>query len=182
MTDTVHDPTAAGETPDGPRCPFGYDELPDPIPLFGAEYKSDPYPLYRKMRAAGPVHRVTFPSGVGAWLVTGYQAAHSALNDPRLGKNHSLGNEDWRKLASIMPEPQHSQLQVHLLHQDPPKHTTMRKLVLDAFAPRRVESLRPRIQELADALIDELPPTAWPAAPTWSKASRPTTRSGCWRP
>ncbi|MFJ8435231.1 cytochrome P450 [Kitasatospora sp. NPDC094019] len=160
MTDTVHDPTAAGETPDGPRCPFGYDELPDPVPLFGPEYKSDPYPLYQRMRAAGPVHRVTFPSGVGAWLVTGYKAAHAALNDPRLGKNHALGNEDWRKLASIMPEPQHSQLQVHLLHQDPPKHTTMRKLVLDAFAPRRVESLRPRIQELADALIDELPPTA----------------------
>lgn len=52
-----------------------------------------------------------------------------------------------------MPEPQHSQLQVHLLHQDPPKHTAMRRLVLDAFAPRWVESLRPRLQELADALV-----------------------------
>ncbi|MFF7459017.1 cytochrome P450 [Kitasatospora sp. NPDC008115] len=128
--------------------------------MFGQEFKSDPYSLYRRMRAAGPVHRVTFPSGVGAWLVTGYKAAHEALNDPRLGKNHALGNDEWRRLASIMPEPQHSQLQVHLLHQDPPKHTTMRKLVLDAFSPRRVERLRPRIQELADALVDELPPTA----------------------
>ncbi|MFD5088070.1 cytochrome P450 [Kitasatospora sp. NPDC058406] len=171
MTDTVHDPASAGQTgaaettstapaADASRCPFGYDELPDPVPLYGPEYKSDPYPLYRQMRAAGPVHRVKFPSGVGAWLVTGYKAAHEALNDPRFGKNHDLGNEEWLTLASIMPEPQHSQLQVHLLHQDPPKHTTMRRLVLDAFSPRRVESLRPRIQELADALIDELPETA----------------------
>lgn len=100
-----------------------------------------------------------FPSGITAWLVTGYKAAHETLNDPRLGKNHELGNEGWRKLASIMPEPQHSQLQVHLLHQDPPKHTRMRRLVLDAFTPRRAETLRPRLEELAGSLVDELPET-----------------------
>lgn len=98
-----------------------------------------------------------FPSGIAAWLVTGYKAAHETLNDPRLGKNHALGNDNWRSLASIMPEPQHSQLQAHLLHQDAPKHTRMRRLVVDAFTPRRAEALRPRIQELADALVDDLP-------------------------
>ncbi|MFE4512845.1 cytochrome P450 [Kitasatospora sp. NPDC056783] len=144
-------------TPDSPRCPYGEDPLPSPVPLYGQAYKSDPYPLYRRMREAGPVHRVEFPSGIHAWLVTGYRAAHATLNDPRLGKNHALGNDDWRRRASIMPEPQHSQLQVHLLHQDPPQHTSMRRLVLDAFAPRRVESLRPRFRALADALVDRLP-------------------------
>ncbi|MFD4657625.1 cytochrome P450 [Kitasatospora sp. NPDC058444] len=160
--DTTSDPNPAtspepAATDDAARCPYGYDRLPSPVPLYGPAYKRDPYPLYRRMREAGPVHRVEFPSGIHAWLVTGHRAAHAALNDPRLGKNHSLGNDNWRRLASIMPEPQHSQLQVHLLHQDPPKHTSMRRLVLDAFAPRRVESLRPRFQELADALVDELP-------------------------
>jgi hypothetical protein len=130
----------------------------EPVALYGAEYKRDPYPLYERMRAERPVHRVAFPSGVHAWLVTGYDAAHATLNDRRLGKNHALGNDGWRALASIMPEPQHSQLQVHLLHQDPPKHTTMRRLVLDSFAPRRVEALRPRFQEIADALVDGFPP------------------------
>ncbi|AVZ74394.1 cytochrome P450 [Streptomyces lunaelactis] len=131
--------------------------LPDPVPLHGQDYKRCPYPLYEKLRDEGPVHRVRFPSGVAAWLITGYQAAHEALNDSRLGKNHALGNDTWRARASIMPEPQHSQLQVHLLHQDPPKHTAMRKLVLDAFAPRRVEELRPRFQKLADTLVDAMP-------------------------
>jgi cytochrome P450 len=133
--------------------------LPDPVPLMGCPYKSDPYPLYERMREAGPVHRVLFPSGVRAWLVTGYEAAHSALNDPRLGKNHDRGNDRWRARASIMPEPQHSQLQVHLLHQDPPKHTHMRRFVTDAFTPRRVESLLPHFQQLADDLVDALPET-----------------------
>ncbi|RNG26499.1 cytochrome P450 family protein [Streptomyces botrytidirepellens] len=135
------------------------DSLPDPVPLMGCPYKSNPYPLYEQMREAGPVHRVLFPSGVHAWLVTGYDAAHAALNDDRLGKNHDRGNDRWRARASIMPEPQHSQLQVHLLHQDPPQHTRMRRFVTDAFTPRRVEQLRPRLQELADALIDALPET-----------------------
>ncbi|MFF7128102.1 cytochrome P450 [Streptomyces sp. NPDC008240] len=133
--------------------------LPDPVPLMGCPYKSNPYPLYEQMREAGPVHRVLFPSGVHAWLVTGYDAAHSALGDDRLGKNHDRGNDRWRARASIMPEPQHSRLQVHLLHQDPPEHTRMRRLVTDAFAPRRIESLRPRFQELADALVAALPQT-----------------------
>ncbi|MDH6574453.1 cytochrome P450 [Kitasatospora sp. MAP5-34] len=150
---TSPDPTPAP----APRCPITGAGLPEPVPLYGREYKRDPYDLYRELHDAGPVHRVRFPSGIAAWLVTGYEAAHQALNDPRLGKNHSLGNDNWRALASIMPEPQHSQLQVHLLHQDPPKHTDMRRLVLDAFAPRRIEALRPRFQELADALADALP-------------------------
>ncbi|MFH7337463.1 cytochrome P450 [Streptomyces sp. KHY 26] len=131
--------------------------LPEPVPLMGCPYKTDPYPLYRRMREAGPVHRVLFPSGVGAWLVTGYDAAHAALNDDRLGKDHDRGNDRWRARASIMPEPQHAQLQVHLLHQDPPRHTRMRRFVTDAFGPRRIERLRPRFQELADALVDALP-------------------------
>ncbi|MHC0430978.1 cytochrome P450 family protein [Streptomyces sp. O3] len=133
--------------------------LPDPVPLKGCPYKSDPYPLYERMREAAPVHRVEFPSGVRAWLVTGYEAAQSALTDDRLGKNHDRGNDAWRARASIMPEPQHSQLQVHLLHQDPPKHTHMRRFVADAFTPRRMERLRPRFQELADTLVDALPET-----------------------
>ncbi|SPE48278.1 Cytochrome P450 107B1 [Streptomyces netropsis] len=130
--------------------------LPDPFPLYGPAYKRDPYPLYERMRAAGPIHRVLFPSGVTAWLVTGHAAAQRTLADPRLGKNHALGNDRWREHASIMPEPQHSELQVHLLHQDPPKHTAMRRYVTDAFAPRRVEELRPRFQEMADALVDAM--------------------------
>ncbi|MFE5165350.1 cytochrome P450 [Streptomyces sp. NPDC056697] len=133
--------------------------LPEPVPLMGCPYKSNPYPLYERMRETGPVHRVRFPSGVLAWLVTGYEAAHSALGDERLGKNHDRGNDRWRARASIMPEPQHSQLQVHLLHQDPPTHTRMRRFVTDAFTPRRIEQLRPRFQKLADTLVDALPET-----------------------
>ncbi|GGU91979.1 cytochrome P450 hydroxylase [Streptomyces filipinensis] len=140
-----------------PQEPTATADTREPVPLMGCPYKRDPYPLYTRMREDGPVHRVLFPSGVQAWLVTGYDAAHAALGDDRLGKNHERGNARWRARASIMPEPQHSQLQVHLLHQDPPQHTRMRRLVTDAFTPRRIERLRPRMRQLADRLVDDLP-------------------------
>ncbi|MFE6686804.1 cytochrome P450 [Streptomyces sp. NPDC057743] len=141
------DPRALAET-------SGLVEPRGPVELYGPAYKRDPYPLYAELRDRGPVHRVRFPSGVCAWLVTGYEAAQRALTDPRLGKHHSRGNAAWRARASIMPEPQHSQLQVHLLHQDPPRHTAMRRMITDAFAPQRVAALRPRFQEFADELLD----------------------------
>lgn len=128
----------------------------EPVPLVGPDYKRDPYPLYGELRRRCPIHRVVFPSGVHAWLVTGYDAAHATLNDRRLGKDHRLGIDRWRARASIMPEPQHSQLQVHLLHQDPPTHTVMRRLVTESFTPRAAEELRPRLQEIADRLLDDL--------------------------
>jgi cytochrome P450 len=125
-----------------------------PFPLYGEDFKRDPYPTYEKLRQQCPVHHVEFPSGVAGWLVTGYEAARSALSDSRLGKDHELGNGNWRKLAAIMPEPQHSALQVHLLHRDPPKHTVMRRLVQDAMPPRRVEGMRERFRQIARGLLE----------------------------
>ena len=132
--------------------------IDEPFPLSGKEFKRDPYAAYARLREAGPIHRVEFPSGVVGWLVTGHDAALERLSDARMGKRHALGNEDWRALAAIMPEPQHSLLQVHLLHQDPPVHTRMRRPVADALAPRVVARRRGRIERIADELLDDVAP------------------------
>lgn len=44
----------------------------------------------------------------------------------------------------------------HMLSTDPPDHTRLRRLVSQAFTPSRVESMRPRVQAIADALADDL--------------------------
>ncbi|MEU4220714.1 cytochrome P450 [Actinoplanes sp. NPDC026623] len=97
-----------------------------------------------------PVSRADLPDGSPVWLVTRYTDVRALLADPRLSVNKSNGNGSWSGF-SLPPA-----LDANLLNMDPPDHTRIRRLVSQAFTPRRVENLRPRIQETADALLDEL--------------------------
>jgi cytochrome P450 len=45
----------------------------------------------------------------------------------------------------------------NMLNSDAPKHTRLRRLVNSAFTPRRVQALRPRIEETVRGLLDACP-------------------------
>ncbi|MFD8012749.1 cytochrome P450 [Streptomyces sp. NPDC058955] len=123
-----------------------------PVPaLFSWEFASDPYPAYAWLREHAPVHRTTLPSGVEAWLVTRYADARQALADQRLSKNPVHHAEPGK---TGIPGERSAGLMTHLLNIDPPDHTRLRRLVSKAFTPRRVAAFAPRVQELADRLID----------------------------
>jgi cytochrome P450 len=127
--------------------------------VFTREFAADPYPSYAALRADAPVHRVTLPSGVDAWLVTRYADARIALADPRLSKNpRRAAPGHWRDGRVGLPGEHRSELGGHLLNIDPPDHTRLRRLVSAAFTPRRMEAFRPRVQELTDALLDTIEP------------------------
>ncbi|KOX06483.1 cytochrome P450 [Streptomyces sp. NRRL B-1140] len=111
-----------------------------------AEFNADPYPLYAKLRAQGPVHRVRSEAGE-QWLVVGYEAAKEALTDPRFRKNRPRPSATDSGISPI---------DKNLLETDPPDHTRLRKLVTREFTGRRIAALEPRIQELTDELVDEL--------------------------
>ncbi|MFI6685632.1 cytochrome P450 [Streptomyces sp. NPDC050485] len=108
------------------------------------EFNADPHPVYAKLRAAGPAHLVRTPAGADVWLIVGHEEARAALADPRLSK-------DWRAIA----EADYVELPVsaNMLETDPPQHTRLRKLVAREFTPRRIEALRPRVQEITDQLV-----------------------------
>src|SRR6185312_15275454 len=110
--------------------------------------KSNPYPAYAHLRATQPIHCVTLPSGRRRWLITRYADAERALCDPRLVKTRPVDD---------LPDEVRS-LTKSLISVDPPDHTRLRGLVRKAFSPRLVERRRPRIQQIADELLDAVAP------------------------
>ncbi|WP_329144286.1 cytochrome P450 [Streptomyces sp. NBC_01456] len=111
----------------------------------------DPYAAYAALRESGPVHRITGADGSPAWLVTRYEDVRSALADPRLSldKRHA-GPGGYRGFA-LPPA-----LDANLLNMDPPDHTRVRRLVVKAFTPGRVETLRAPVRRVADELLDAM--------------------------
>ncbi|MGP8304404.1 cytochrome P450 family protein [Streptomyces inhibens] len=125
--------------------------MPDIIDLgaYGRAFTTDPYPYYAKLRAQGPVHHVRIPSGQELWLVVGHDAVRAALTDPRL-------NKDWLSAGLQSEAGDESALFTNMLDADPPHHTRLRKLVAKEFTSRRVEALRPRVQQITDELLDAM--------------------------
>jgi len=120
---------------------------------FSAAHARNPHPAYAWLREHSPVRRMVLPSGTPVWLVTRYSEARQALSDPRLSKDDRRRAE----LAAVrFPDPIGARMNHHMLNADPPDHTRMRRLVSAAFTARRVESLRPRIQEITDQLLDQV--------------------------
>jgi cytochrome P450 len=123
---------------------------PVAVDLGSRGHKANPYPFYARLRDEQPVCPVALPGGQEAWLVTRYDDVAAALKDPRLAKDR------WRVLdaTELAKQPWVPKvfrpLARNMLDVDPPDHTRLRALVQKAFTPRRVESVRDRVRELAE--------------------------------
>jgi cytochrome P450 len=106
--------------------------------------------LHERLWENAPACRAELPDGSPVWLVTRYADVRALLADPRLSVDKANGDGSWRGFA-LPPA-----LDANLLNTDPPHHTRIRRLVSQAFTPRRTESLRPVIQHTADTLLDRI--------------------------
>ncbi len=129
-------------------------QQPPRVDPFDPAFKANPYPTYAELRETVPIHRITLPHGRGVWLVTRYEDVLAIFKDERFVK-------DWRKvftperLAQIPHIPPVMEpLSRNMLETDPPDHERLRALVSKAFTPRLIERMRPRIQAIADSLLD----------------------------
>ena len=121
---------------------------------WGAYDRDNPFPLFAEVREMGAVHRATLADGHVAWLIVRYEEARAALNDPRFSKDmHAAFASGAAIVAEGLPGPDFAR---HMLNVDPPNHTRLRRLVSSAFYARRVEALRPRVQEIVDERLDLL--------------------------
>ncbi|MFG3285588.1 cytochrome P450 [Streptomyces sp. NPDC048111] len=110
------------------------------------DFTADPYSAFSTLRSRGPVHHVRFPTGDESWLVVGHEEVRAAFADPRL-------RNDVRHSADFDGDGLYS-VGRNMLQVDPPDHTRLRTLVAREFTGRRVQALRPRVEEAAGALLD----------------------------
>lgn len=126
--------------------------LEEPIRL-DEEFLQRPHEVLERLRREAPVRRIITPRDVPAWLVSGYAEAKALLADPRLSKD----SKRMRALFEARGRTVFSDaLAAHLLNMDPPDHTRLRKLVNKAFTARTVSRLRPRIEQIAADLLEEV--------------------------
>ncbi|GAA2382053.1 cytochrome P450 hydroxylase [Catellatospora methionotrophica] len=118
---------------------------------FGPEATSAPHPVYARLREEAPVHEIQLTPTFTAWLVTRYDDARRALNDPRLSKN--IAGTPIRT-GSGWPVELRAAMDSHMLSNDPPEHTRLRRLVSSVFTARRIAELRPDVQRISDELLD----------------------------
>lgn len=132
----------------------------DGLDLLSWGFAQDPHGGYAAAREHGGVRRrvvKTLATELHAWVVTGYDDAKALLIDPRLSKDI----EQLRKVMqarSVHPGDPISQTPRTMLFSDPPHHTRLRRLVGHAFTARRVETLRPWIEQVTDGILDTVEP------------------------
>lgn len=112
-----------------------------------------PFPVYEKLRAEEPVHRLLLPSGHAAWMVTRYEDAVNILQDSRFVTG-VLDNRNDETEKSLPPH--QAIISRNLISVGPEDHRRLRRLIQKAFTPRMIERLRGRIVEISDELLDKI--------------------------
>jgi cytochrome P450 len=123
-------------------------------PLFdplSPEFIRDPYPHYARLRSTDPMHLTP----LGMFVASRHAEASLVLRDKRFGKDY-VERSTRRYGPQIMDEPVFRSMSHWMLQQDPPDHTRLRGLVVQAFTARRVEDMRPRIAQVVDETLDRI--------------------------
>jgi cytochrome P450 len=111
----------------------------------------DPDAVYARLRAEEPVTSVSCPLGIDTWLVSRYEDIRAMLVDPRLSaraasSQHMLPDYDLSK--PVLPG--------SIVHLDGEEHSRLRRLLIGEFTVRRMDALRPYVQQIADEHIDAM--------------------------
>lgn len=110
-----------------------------------------------RTRELGPVIRAVLPGGVPMWLVTEYALLADLVADSRVSR-------DWRRWHALrdgeVPEdwPLLNMIRINsVMSREGAEHRRLRRPLTRAFTPRRIERLRPRVEQIVVGLLDDLP-------------------------
>ncbi|MFZ8872297.1 MAG: cytochrome P450 [Candidatus Nanopelagicaceae bacterium] len=117
------------------------------IDLRAREFIENPYPSLAQLRAEG---RPVWHPELGMYLAATHQDASEVLRSKSLGRIYIARSPeaDWQTFNWLHSE--------SILESEPPKHTRLRSLISKAFNRSRIESLRTKIEEIVEELLNEI--------------------------
>ena len=112
---------------------------------FSAEFRSDPYGHYARLRALGPI---VWLEKHGIWVVSHYAQVRAVLTDWQNFSNAGGGGitnyfkeKNWRQPSII-------------LEVDPPEHTRTRAVLSRVLSAGALKAMRPGFEAVARRLVD----------------------------
>ena len=126
------------------QCPFS--NLLDPDTYAGGM----PYEMLKEVRDAGPLVRMEDPlTGVPYWVVTRQEELDYISKNPAL-----FSSAERSAFPMEMDESSVEMQQNTIINMDPPQHQKVRRIVRNAFTPKRVESYEPKFRGHAKRIVD----------------------------
>jgi cytochrome P450 len=124
--------------------------------LYSSDFRETTHDTYASMRRDDPVLRqVGIDGETPIWFVTRYDDVVAVLLDDErfvVDPARAMTAEEFQqRRQDLMGD---ERVGESLLTRDGEDHRRLRRLVAKAFTPRMVEQLRPRIQAIADELLD----------------------------
>jgi cytochrome P450 len=108
----------------------------------------EPFDWYREMRENSPVR---YDSARGSWDVFRHEDVKRVISDDQTFSTDPRNAADF-----VEPDGEGEGLILDtMLFEDPPRHDELRGVVDDAFSPRVVSDLEPRLRELMADLMDD---------------------------
>lgn len=131
--------------------------MPIDVELVAAEFSTNPYPTYKRLRDDYPVH---WAAPWNQWLLARYEDVVRVLREP-----DTFGSAGWEsrflerfpiadrdRMPSLMA---HFRPGAFLSVTDPPDHARMRRPVVKTLTPRAIAAVQPFVERVVDRLLDD---------------------------
>jgi cytochrome P450 len=113
----------------------------------GPDFINNPFATLKALRDHDPVHR----NADGSLYLTRHADVLAAYRNPTMSSDKTVAFKD-----KFGDGPLYTHHTTSLIFNDPPYHTTVRKLLSVAFTPRKLKEMEPLISGVVDDLLDRL--------------------------
>jgi cytochrome P450 len=111
----------------------------------------DEPPQYKLLREREPISRAVLWNGLEVWVIARHEDQRAILTDPRFSADLRRPGYPLLNTQAAVLEGGGARSFVFL---DDPEHDRIRRTLIKEFTVKRIETLRPRIEQIVDDVLD----------------------------